>query len=391
MLGAEFRIKPSITISEEYTDNVFDSHLNRESDYITRAQPGISLQYQAPFWDWDLNYAYDYRYYARGSQKNDTTHHGNLHGLLKLVDEKLFLELSDSYQRVSLDVTRDTTNESLFQNQSDQNIGTVSPYLVLRPTAAIMIKTGYRYENIWYKDALAIDKQNHFLFLETSYEVTPKFFTTAGYIYSREESGTVGDNLSRHQAFLGPRYEYADKSFIFAHGGAFITKHSTGRETTKPFWNAGITHNFDTVTATLTSSSTYSEDPLGVATLEMAYAASIAKNFKRGTVTLLGSYSEFSDQTGDSLDTTRYSTGFTSTYELLQDLHGTLGLTYEHYDDVLQDTSTRKYALEAGLSYLIDQETSLGLNYLYTDYSSAQVVEDNKQVNRVILEARKGF
>ena len=91
----------------------------------------------------------------------NTANNINANGLVKIIDEKLFLQLSDVYTQVSLDVTRDTTNDSLNGNQTDQNIGTVSPYLVLRPTSNLILKTGYRYINTWYKDPASISKQDH--------------------------------------------------------------------------------------------------------------------------------------------------------------------------------------------------------------------------------------
>lgn len=389
--GADYSIKPSLSVSEEYTDNVFESNLNKRSDYITRIQPGVLLNYKAPFWDWDLGYTFDYRYYARGSRGDEITHNGNLRGLLKLVDEKLFLELNDSYKRVSLDITRDNTSESLYQNQSDQNVGTVSPYLVLRPTAAIMLKTGYRYINTWYKDPQAVSKQDHVGFLDASYEVTSRFFATAGYTFTREESEQADNNHSRHEAYLGPRYEYADKSFVFAQGGVIITDYDNRPKAVNPSWSAGVTHSFDTMTATLSTAVKYSDDPRGSSTLDTSYNFLLAKTMKRGMISLQCSYTEFSDTTTEKLKTKRYSGGFTSNYEIIDNLQATLGLTYENYVDALNNTDTHKYFVDSGLFYTFGKDISLGLTYKYIDYSSAKVFEDNKQINRLILEVKKSF
>lgn len=388
--GADFSIKPMLTVSEEYTDNVFESNLSKRSDYITRTQPGLTLKYQAPFWDWDLGYAFDYRYYARGSRSDDTTHNINAKGLVKLVDEVLFLDLNDTYKRVSLDVTRDTTNESLFQNQSDQNVGAVSPYLVLHPTTRLTLKTGYRYINTWYKDPQAVSKQDHIGFINSSYELSPTFFLTGDYTFTRENP--VNDrSFYRHEAYLGTRYEYADKSFIYARGGFIASDYDNGTHSLNPSWNAGLTHTFDTVTANLSTGMKYSDDPLGVSTLETSYSTSLTKSLQRGSLTLQGSYTEFSDANTDQLKNKRYSGGFTGAYELMQDLRATLGLTYENYRQPLLGGTTDKYYVDCGLSYSFGKELTAGLTYKYIDYSSARIVADNKQVNRVILEVKKVF
>jgi hypothetical protein len=397
VLGADFVFKPSIAVSEEYTDNALENSLNKRTDYITLAQPGLTFKYNAPFWDWDLGYDFGYRYYAKGSRNDEMTHNGNLKGLLKLVDEKLFLEISDRYSRVSMDVTRDNTKDSLFQNQSDQNVGTVSPYLVLRPMSTIMLKTGYRYVNTWYKDPKAVKKQDHVGFLETSYEVTPRFFANMGYTFTKEipdneTTGVASNSFIRHDTYLGPRYEYADKSFIFAQGGAIITKYDKRPEKISPSWSAGITHTFDTVTANFNTSVTYADDPLGVtSTLATTYSGNITRNFSRGMITLLGSYTEFSNSDTNKLQNRSYTGGFTSAFEILQDLRGTLGLNYNYYNSVLLDSITRKYLADCGLSYSFGKDLTAGLSYKYSDYSSAKIANDNYRVNRVILEVKKVF
>lgn len=388
--AAEFKLRPTLAVSEEYTDNVFESSLNKKSDYITRAQPGLALKYSAPLWDWDLGYAFDYRYYARGSRSDDTTHNINGSGLVKIIDEKLFLALNDTYKRVSLDVTRDTTNESLRNNQSDQNVGVVSPYLVLHPTAQVTLKTGYRYLNTWYKSPTAVSRQDHIGFVNSSYELTPQFFLTGDYTFTREIPER-GSSYYRHEAFLGPRYEYADKSFVYAQGGFIASDYDTGSHFFNPSWNVGITHTFDTLVANLTTGNRYSDDPLGTSTLEAFYSASLTKQLHSGSLSLRGSYTEFTDVKLDKLKNKRYSGGFSSSYEIIQDLQGTLGFTYENYRELLLNGTTEKYFVDCGLKYDFGKELTVGLNYKYINYTSAEIAADNQKVNRVILEVRKVF
>jgi len=87
----------------------------------------------------------------------------------------------------------------------------------------------------------------------------------------------------------------------------------------------------------------------------------------------------------------RYSGGVNGAYELVQDLRVSLGFTYENYHDLLLQGITDKYFVDCGLNYSFGKELSLGLSYKYIDYSSAIIVADNKQINRVILEVKKSF
>ena len=72
--AAEFSIRPGITVSEEYDDNIFLTPTDREDDFVTRVMPSILFKYKIDRWDLDLNYAYDYRYYDKRTRKDDTTH-----------------------------------------------------------------------------------------------------------------------------------------------------------------------------------------------------------------------------------------------------------------------------------------------------------------------------
>jgi uncharacterized protein (PEP-CTERM system associated) len=158
-----------------------------------------------------------------------------------------------------------------------------------------------------------------------------------------------------------------------------------------PSWNAGLTHTFDTVTTNVSTGTRYSDDPLGVSTLETTYSASLAKNLQRGSLTLQGSYTEFSDAIAGRLKNKRYSGGFTGAFELTQDLRGTLGLLYENYRELLINGTTDRYFVDCGLNYSFGKELTAGLSYKYIEYSSARIAADNKQVNRVMLEVKKVF
>lgn len=46
--AADFKLHPTLSVSEEYTDNVYETEDNKRYDYITRAQPGLAMKYIAP-------------------------------------------------------------------------------------------------------------------------------------------------------------------------------------------------------------------------------------------------------------------------------------------------------------------------------------------------------
>jgi hypothetical protein len=386
--AGEYRITPSAAISEEYTDNVFDT-VNKKSDYITRAMPGVAMDMKSPVFDGNLNYMFDYRYYARKSREHDLTHVLAARGRLNLIDNFFAIEASDDYQRVSLDFTRDVTQESLFANQSDRNVATVSPTFTLRPLQTLTLTTGYRFTDTRYFGSEGIDKQDHSGFLNGSYELSDRWHATFGYTFVHEKSAT--DGFDEHQGYVGFRYEYANKSFIFGQGGSSWLEYADGHKLRDPYWNAGATHSFDLVTATLTTGVRYDENPLGDVSKESFATAGVERQLKKGALGLNLGYSEFDQAESSTLQTRKYSATVQLHNEILSRLNGKLSFTAEKYQQALLHSYTRRFQFEAGLGYELTKQLTASLDYYLTDYYSPGIATDNRQVNRCILGLRMTF
>lgn len=393
--AADYELRPAITVSEEFTDNVFESRDNREFDFITRLLPGVAFKYKAPFWDWDVGYSFDYRIYARDTRDNDSTHNLAAKGTLRLIDNFLFLDLSDDYNRVSLDVARDVSRESLFINQSDQNVFSASPYIKLQPTEVLVLSGGYRYVNTWYEESSAVDKENHIGFAQAIYEVSDRWNFSTGYTFTKQE--TRLKDYEKHDGYVGTQYTYADQCYVYGQAGHSRLTYNTGEKDDNPFWNAGITHTFDTLTVNLGTSVLYAEDPLNNIAKETAYFGNIQKLLKRGTVGLSLGYSEFEKNETDLFniqrprDTKRYSGIIKGTHHFNERITGELALTGEKYDQenvVLLNTkgSTRKIFVDGGVTYILGEQATTSLFYRYVDYYSRDIPWDNKEINRVIVQ-----
>lgn len=393
LLAAEMSFKPMITVNEEFTDNVFEVAGKKQHDFITRLQPGVKFNYLAPFWKWDLAYNLDYRTYARGSHGDETSHNLNANGNIALIDNFIYLDVSDVFRRVSLDVARDATAEGLTLNQSDQNVATVSPYLLWRPGDKTTLKTGYRFTDTRYWKSNGIEKQEHRGYADLTYEITPRLNLTAGYSFTRLES--LPSNYNRHDLSTGFRYEYADKSFIHGQFGNSWQDFENGHDSTYLFWNAGITHDFRFLVATFDTRVQNSEDPLAVSTKETSYSGRLQKNFQRGTANLSSSYSEYTDTavtaSGNS-ERRRLSFSAGGDYELLDKLKASLLATFEHFSAKAAGDFPYRYLGTAGLSYTFKDELTLALNYTYvTSMHDIDTTDGAKQINRVVVEVRKAF
>ncbi|MDA8427759.1 MAG: TIGR03016 family PEP-CTERM system-associated outer membrane protein [Geobacteraceae bacterium] len=387
--AAEFEAHPSLAVSEEFTDNVLESNVNRVSDFITRVQPGLAMTYNAPMLTGDLTYVFDYRNYAKNNHDDEIAHALSAKANLNAVKDLLFLEVSDEYQRVSLDATRDTTKESLFVNQSDRNIVTASPYFILHPSQRMLIKTGYKFMDTRYFKSVAIDKTNHIGYLDMAYELSKRFNLTANYTFTRETADV--DNYRQHQALGGFRYEYSDQSFLFAQAGNAWTRYDSGQHLNKLIWNAGITQVFNTVTCTVTTGVRYDEDPLRNIMQETFVSGIITQKLNRGSLSFSPGYSEYVLTKTNYLQTKKYGATVNGQYDFTASFSGRLGVTAERYQQPQLGSYTRRVIVDSGLSYLLARQLSLSLNYIYVDYYSPEIVTDNRHINRAIIVISKTF
>lgn len=387
--GAEFELHPSLAVSEEFTDNVFETNANRASDFITRTLPGVAMSYKAPVVTWNIDYVFDYRFYARKNRDDEVAHSLNAKGHLTAVENLLFLDISDEFKRVSLDATMDVTKESLFVNQADRNVATASPYFTLHPTARIAVKPGYRFIDTRYFSSLGIDKIDHIAFLEIRYELMKRWSLTADYNFTREFAD-IG-NFSQHHALGGFRCEYSEKSFIFAQAGNSWTHFDNDRRIDSVVWNAGISHVFDTAIATVATGVRYNEDPLRNTVKESFVGGTIEKQLNRGSFSFSPQYSEYVATRTDTLQTKKYGATVRAKYDLYTDLNGNLGFTAEKYEQPFLGSYTRRLQFDFGLSLFLGKQLTASLFYLYADYFSPKIAADNRYVNRAVIELKKTF
>ncbi|AJE03483.1 hypothetical protein GPICK_09095 [Geobacter pickeringii] len=387
--ATEFSFHPSLAVSEEYTDNVLERSTDKKSDFITRVLPGISLLYKAPRWDWDGRYTFDYRYYAKRNRSDEITHDAAVKGQIRVVDEFFFVDLDEIYKKVSLDVTRDNTGESLFFNQSDRNTFTVSPYFVWRLNPKAKLKTGYRYMNTWYKEPTGVDRTDHSGFGELAYEITPRTTFTAGYTFTHQDSSL--NDYDKHDGYVGGRYEFDERSYLFGQVGYTSIRYDFGQNVGNVFWNAGFSKTFDSLTAHVNTGVKYTEDPQSNLTKETFYSGGLDYLFGRGEASLFLNYSDFDRIGPGTIDTTRYTAGVRARYELVPSLTGSAGFEADNFVRSYMLNTPRRYFATASLSYLLSEGFTLTATYIYVDYYSPTVVGDNREINRAILELRKIF
>lgn len=392
--GAEYRLVPSIGVAEEYTDNVFQYSVDRRSDFITSVMPGLNGFYKSANIDSSLDYQFDYRTYARGSRSEDITHDLQGRMLASGLKDHFFLDVSDLYKRISLDLTKDVTIESLYKNQSDRNLLTASPYLAFHPLDRGTLKTGYRYINTWYKSPSAVSKFDNVGFLDGEYELSPKFKLGTGYSYTHQVSD-VG-NYDRHDVYAGGKYEYRDKSFLSLQGGNTWIDYVGGQRLSNAFWSASLSHLIDPVTLGVASSLAYVEDPLRNLTRQMDVSGSADWALHRGSVGASIGYSTYRGTNGGMTPSYKYWTSVRGKLEINAKTTATAAVTGENHHtlttgDSYIGSSPRRIFTDTALVYELAKGLVLSLEHIYVSYHYETDPKDSWYGNRMILTLRKTF
>jgi hypothetical protein len=393
--GAEFTIQPTLTLSEEYNDNIFLTTTNRQQDYISQAIPSVTLHYKTDLWAWDLDYAYIYRYYYYGKITDDSTQTANLTNKTELIKNTFFVALTDNYSRVSLDVARDYTQESPNVNQSDVNVFNVNPYIVARSATRSPIFLGYQYISTWYKNPNAIDTIEQTEYAEMTTELSSQTTFTTGARYTRNENNL--DTFDKLDIYAGPQYTYAPNSYVYATLGNSLLDFDTTGHTSQVFWKAGITHQYSTMTVSFDTGLSYIPDPQLVVRRVDHYIATLKKTTTRTTLQLSGGLTEYRNAAQKYIETTAYSIDGKVTYSLSPTSTVLVDVSAEHLRNYVipnfqiysnQDVYLNRLRFEHKVQA---KNLTLALEYRYQNAYSPDVYTSNYFNNRVIGEVMMQF
>ena len=387
-LAADIRFTPSLVLGEEYNDNLLQSARTQKTEFVTRVQPNLALSARGGGFSTDLSYGLDYRYFAKGSRKDQFDQRAAMLGSFGFFEDFLHLDLSDSYSRVSSNVARDVVNESLVANQTLQNNALVSPYLNWRLPGGSTLKTGYRYRDVRYWSGSGIDKIEHDGYATWNRELSEGLVMSASYSYARVKSDQSG--LDRHETYVGLRYDRAAGTFIYGNIGYDWQYFDNGRNTADPFWDIGASRDFGLLVAALGTKVQYSEDPQTLSTRTVTHYGTLSRNFSRGFASFNASYSKFDKQSLLVKEIEKkVLLGLSGRYDLRPDLGLTIGLSGDHLTRSLGSDFPYHLYGNVGLDYTLSNHVVLAANYSYISYRNELAsAAGGANVDRVIVEMR---
>lgn len=392
--GADLIIIPSLTIGEEYDDNIFLVPKDQTADYITHVIPAIDTKYASPFWDWLLIYSYDRRYYEETTRLNEHVQQVYLRSDMRIVKNLLFFTVADDAGRTSLSPVQDYTKQSPVAKQTDYNTFDLSPYVNLQLTSRVTLTTGYVYRNYWYSDPRALDRYLNRFYGNIAYTYTD--VTTMDALIWHDKIDSARGVRTRLTTLFGPRHDYQDGSVIWGRIGPSKATYEDGHTETVLAWDAGFAHMLTSrITVSYDTGRSWIDDPLLIERREDRLVATLRAIKERTTgglslaVRNYGTVKYYTDER-------RYTTTADFSHYLTEQLQATYALAinrYERYPANAADSTTIVYLTNILLEYRATQMLTLSLSYQYTDSYSAQAQNyyDNYEVNRVFAFAKMVF
>jgi uncharacterized protein (PEP-CTERM system associated) len=235
-----------IGIKETFDDNLFLTRTDREHDFITTINPFVRLSYSPhETLNVHLNYGLDFRFYARHSEKNDTSLSGTQNAQFRTDFQPLkylFIDVSDVYTRVPIDSRANSVQDNFVTNMTDSNTFRVSPYIRFPITPTISTEIGYAYTNLWHREGN--DSETHSAFASLSKLFPFGLTTSLNYSYTAYRPRDTMDDYDSNEVSVSASYGSPMGFSVWGEVGRSWMDYSEFSNKTVDFWNVGTNYTF---------------------------------------------------------------------------------------------------------------------------------------------------
>jgi hypothetical protein len=379
---AEFRLTPSISLREEYDDNIFLTSENEEEDFITTVTPAISLGYDTERLKLALDYSFIAWLYMHNSRENEISHNARLDSTLAVLRDILFLKVTDTYSRVTIDQRRQVVQDNRFVNTTDSNRFSINPYLEYPLSGTLKIKTGYTYENIWYKEEEGDDEESHLMTAGVVKEISPKLTASLFYTYSIHDLKTKGDNedYDRQDVTFGANYQLTQKLSINGSYGHAWLDYKERDNYDSDTWDANANYQITEAVSFKIgyARNFFSSVDAGTSKSETVFA-SLAR---QGTISLsLRAFKQNDTYIEQDREDEATGVAATASYPITPNLTGRVTGLYTYYKFLPENEKVHRYGAGLSLDYAL-RITTVSIGYAYNLNNST--VDNNDYTNNIV-------
>lgn len=219
---APFTLTPSLTLSEEYDDNVFLDNANRQSDFISGFTPAVSALVESATYRLLASYDFTALVYARETQLTDAYSRANgvIDGFYRL-DPRLTVSFSDTYH---YDVNPNlVVLEAVTAGRSTVWSNTVSPGVSWQADPRTTVRFTAAYTATRFQQGGLSDSDAYRTDAAVDYAFTPRLTGTAGYQFGFFDIENQ-DNVQTHTPRVGLTYQFTETLTGAASAGpTFVT------------------------------------------------------------------------------------------------------------------------------------------------------------------------
>jgi hypothetical protein len=389
----EFSVTPSISIREEYNDNIFLTSSDEESDFITTINPAINFTYRTRIITLSLDYGLHFRFYADNSDENETSLSGtqrlNLDTTLSLYKDIFFVRISDVYERVSIDEREQVAFDNYFVNLTDSNTFSINPYIEYPLAPTVRATAGYRYTNTWYRDDEANDSENQSVYLNITKEFTPNLNATLSYNYydHQTDDGIEDQDRTRHSANVGANYQISPRLNISGSIGHTWVDYEDSDNDNSPEWNARANYLLtELISLSAFYSQSYGDSVNEGPFVEERIGGTFSYNGRVPiNITVHNTESDY-----ELIDRRDKSTGViidsTIPIPITPKLSGTLSGKYSSFEFLPEDEEVDRYSVRLSFNYQL-RITTINLGYTF-NYSDSNINGNDYKNNIVWIQAR---
>jgi len=147
VVAFDWQIRPSLSMSEIFSDNLELSDAAKKSGFVSEVAPGLSLYGESPWSNFNLNYRLQGLYNAGGSEDVDINHQLQMNSLYQAVRNTLFLQTSSSISQQNISNSYIATdNISGNRDRTTVTNFNISPYWTpyFGQYASGLVRLGYQ-------------------------------------------------------------------------------------------------------------------------------------------------------------------------------------------------------------------------------------------------------
>ena len=238
-LAFDWRVRPNLTMSEIFTDNIAFSDTAKKSGFITEVSPGLSLYGVSPWSNFNLNYRLQGLYNAGGGEAIDFNNQLQMNGLYQVVQNRFFVETSSSISQQNTSNTYIATDNLTGSGDRAENRNfSISPYWTPRfgQYATGLFRVGYQKSS--FDNANTEGNSDNTLAISDSDNLTKQASLSSGSKFNQvrwnlnyssqnqsratgqNQSGTADNNDVTFEQYQGDLRYYVNRKFnVFAQTG----------------------------------------------------------------------------------------------------------------------------------------------------------------------------